>query len=205
MSDTYQHGPGSIVSPQSPGERKKPHLIQMPPRTFSHRSSSHVITLTRIWAPITGPCIVPRLYSQRMAFCLCGQVEATANSPAPSFLYEARSPLWLSACQSFLEEKHNSKRFILTCTHNYVQAWRLWWAGQDLNLQCHTNPIYSRGWYQLHSTDPYIIIKMPVLKSLVIENYTSQRMPVWPNAKLGAAVLQLLGHGGMVERENITR
>jgi hypothetical protein len=57
MSDTCQHGPGSIVSPQSPGERKKPHLIQMPPRTFSHRSSSHVITLTRIWAPITGPCI----------------------------------------------------------------------------------------------------------------------------------------------------
>ena len=122
MSDTYQHGPGSIVSPQSPGERKKPHPIQMPPRTFSHRSSSHVITLTRIWAPITGPCIVPRLYSQRMAFFLCGQVEATANSPAPSFLYEARSPLWLSACQSFLEEKHNSKRFILTCTHNYVRG-----------------------------------------------------------------------------------
>ena len=49
-------------------------------------------------------------------------MEATANSPAPSFLYEARSPLWLSACQSFLEEKHNSKRFILTCTHNYVRG-----------------------------------------------------------------------------------
>ena len=45
-------------------------------------------------------------------------------------------------------------------------------------------------------TDPYIIIKMPALKSLVIENCTSQRMPVWPNAKLGAAVLQLLRYGG---------
>lgn len=70
MSDTYQHGPGCIVSPQSPGERKKPHLIQMPPRTFSHRSSSHVITLTRIWELISELCIVPRLYSQRMAFIL---------------------------------------------------------------------------------------------------------------------------------------
>jgi len=74
MSDTYQHGPGCIVSPQSPGERKKPHLIQMPPRTFSHRSSSHVITLTRIWELISELCIVPRLYSQRMAFYLIVEV-----------------------------------------------------------------------------------------------------------------------------------
>ena len=72
MSDTCQHGPGYIISPQSPGERKKPHLIQMPPRTFSHRSSPHVITLTRnLGAQGKGLCIVPRLYSQRMAFYLC--------------------------------------------------------------------------------------------------------------------------------------
>ena len=90
-------------------------------------------------------------------------------------------------------------RALSVYAHRYQgSAFSLWWARLDLNQQCHTNPIYSRGWYQLHSTDPYIIIKMPVLKSLVIENYTSQRMPVWPNAKLGAAVLQLLGYGSMV-------
>ena len=155
MSDTYQHGPGSIVSPQSPGERKKPHLIQMPPRTFSHRSSSHVITLTRIWAPITGPCIIPRLYSQRMAFYLCGQVEATANSPAPSFLYEARSPLWLSACHGFLEENSNSKRFILTCTHNCVQAQSLWWARLDSNQRCFKSHGFTARYPRRQVTDPY--------------------------------------------------
>lgn len=117
MSDTYQHGPGYIISPQSPGERKKPHLIQMPPRTFSHRSSSHVITLTRnlgthYWVLHRTPPIFA----------------------ANGILFD---------CISFWKRTDNSKRFILTCTHNYVRGKSSWSGGWDSNPLTYKDGVYS--------------------------------------------------------------
>ena len=44
-----------------------PHLIQIPPRAFSHRSSSHVFTLTRTLGSERGPAYIR---SEWYSFCI---------------------------------------------------------------------------------------------------------------------------------------
>ena len=60
---------GRDVSFHRSHQRECSYLIQIPPRAFSHRSSSHVLPYedlgTHYWA-----LFIPRLYSQRMVFIL---------------------------------------------------------------------------------------------------------------------------------------
>ena len=42
--------------------------------------------------------------------------------------------------------------------YSFLECYALiWWAELDSNQRCQKNLIYSQGWYQLHSIDPYIL------------------------------------------------
>ena len=74
---------------------REPYLIQIPSRAFSHRSSSHVI------------------YPN----------EDFGNRKDPAYIRSDGIHFMGRVLKEALAE--NSKRFILTCTHNYVRAFAL--------------------------------------------------------------------------------
>ena len=71
---------GRDISFHRSHQRECSYLIQIPPRAFSHRSSSHDLPYedlgTHYWA-----LFVPRLYSQRMVFILIFECFAFNGGP----------------------------------------------------------------------------------------------------------------------------
>ena len=59
-----------------------PYLIQIPPRAFSHRSSSHVLAYEDL-----ASASEPRLYSQRMVFVLIFECFAFNGGPGRTRTY----------------------------------------------------------------------------------------------------------------------
>ena len=101
---------GRDISFHHSHQRAYSYLIQIPPRAFSHRSSSHVLPYedlgTHYWA-----LFIPRLYSQRMVFYF--------------YLWECPLPL-LAFPQSHM---YDFSQYDLSSI-------KRWWARLDSNQRC---------------------------------------------------------------------
>ena len=156
MSDTCQHGPGSIVSPQSPGERKKtspnPNATKnlQPQEQFSRHYPNEDLG-THYWALHRTP---PIFAANGILFVRLGG--SNRKLPCSVLFIRGSLPSLAFGLPWFLEENSNSKRFILTCTHNCVQAQSLWWARLDSNQRCFKSHGFTARYPRRQVTDPYI-------------------------------------------------